>query len=62
MSDTSNSGGVGIFTTLTIIFIVLKFIGVIDWSWWWVFSPILISLILGLIVLAIISIISLLIN
>ena len=29
-------------TTLTIIFIVLKICGEIAWSWWWVFSPILI--------------------
>lgn len=29
-------------TTLTIIFIVLKICGEVAWSWWWVFSPILI--------------------
>lgn len=29
-------------TTLTVIFIVLKICGEIAWSWWWVFSPILI--------------------
>jgi len=28
---------------LTLIFIVLKITGNITWSWWWVFSPILIS-------------------
>ena len=27
------------------IFISLKWIGIITWSWWWVFSPILIALI-----------------
>mgnify|MGYP003289486744 CR=1 FL=1 len=25
--------------TLTIVFLVLKLCGNIDWSWWWVFSP-----------------------
>ena len=25
---------------LTIVFITLKLIGKIDWSWWWVLSPI----------------------
>lgn len=25
--------------TLTIVFVVLKFAGVLDWSWWWIFSP-----------------------
>jgi len=34
---------------LTLIFIVLKLTGNIDWSWWWVLSPIWIS------VLAVIS-------
>lgn len=28
---------------LTIAFIVLKLCDVIDWSWWWVISPIWIS-------------------
>jgi len=27
---------------LTLIFITLKLTGNIDWSWWWVLSPILI--------------------
>ena len=29
---------------LCVIFVVLKLVGVISWSWWWVFSPILIPL------------------
>ena len=38
-----------IFTSLlTIAFIVLKLLGVIDWSWWWVLSPIWISTLIGL--------------
>jgi hypothetical protein len=32
-----------IATPLTITFVVLKLIGVIDWSWWWVFSPLWIA-------------------
>jgi len=35
-----------IFSTagaLTILFVLLKVFGKIDWSWWWVFSPIWIS-------------------
>lgn len=27
------------FSLLGIVFIVLKLIGVIDWSWWWVLLP-----------------------
>lgn len=29
---------------LTILFIGLKLAGFIDWSWWWVFSPVWIEL------------------
>jgi hypothetical protein len=42
MSNTSNSprsGGVGIITVLLIVFVTLKLTGLIDWSWWWVLSP-----------------------
>ncbi len=35
----SSSGGIGFFGLLTIVFIVLKLIGTIDWSWWWVLAP-----------------------
>jgi len=38
----SSSGGIGFLGLLTVAFVVLKLIGQIDWSWWWVFSPILI--------------------
>jgi hypothetical protein len=37
-----NSGGVEFLGLLTIVFITLKLTGVINWSWWWVLSPILI--------------------
>lgn len=53
MSNNS-SGGVSLGTVLAIVFIVLKLCGVITWSWWWVLSPIWISLgfvIIGLIFL-----------
>ena len=38
------SEGLGLAGVLTIVFVVLKLIGVIDWSWWWVLSPIWISI------------------
>lgn len=40
MASNSTSGGIGFTGLLTIVFIVLKLIGYIDWSWWWVVSPI----------------------
>lgn len=48
--NTSGSG-VGLSTLLTIIFVVLKLTHVITWSWWWVFSPLLISGGIGLLIL-----------
>ena len=41
MSDRNNStsGGLGFSTILFLIFLVLKLCNVIDWSWWWVTSP-----------------------
>ena len=48
-SDNHTGGGIGFPGLLTIVFIVLKLVGVITWSWVWVLSPIWISLILILI-------------
>ncbi len=40
MSARSNSsGGIGFGGLLCIAFIVLKLCKVINWSWWWVLSP-----------------------
>lgn len=44
MSNNSNNnntatGGIGFCGLLAIVFIVLKLIGKIDWSWWWVLAP-----------------------
>lgn len=35
-------------TILFLIFLVSKLTGLIDWSWWWVTSPIWIPLVFGL--------------
>ena len=45
MNDKRNttSGGLGLGGVLGVVFIVLKLVGVIDWSWWWVLSPFWIS-------------------
>lgn len=52
MSDSkTSSGGVGFAGLLTIAFIVLKLCKMIDWSWWWVISPIWISIGLVLLVM-----------
>lgn len=42
--QSNNSGGIGILGVLAIVFIVLKLVGVIHWSWLLVLLPIWISL------------------
>lgn len=40
----SSGGGLwGLAFLVTIVFFILKIVGVIAWSWWWVFSPLLIA-------------------
>ena len=51
-STSSASGGIGFGGVLTIVFIVLKLVGVINWSWLWVLSPIWISIAIWLVVVA----------
>ena len=42
---------------LTVLFIVLKLMGVIQWSWWWVLSPLWISFCLAVALLVVIGIV-----
>jgi len=38
--ENKSSSGIGFFGLLAIVFIALKLAKFIDWSWWWVLSPI----------------------
>lgn len=54
MSDqNTRAGGVGFGGLLTLLFIGLKLGGVINWSWWWVLSPIWISVLIAVVVVII---------
>jgi hypothetical protein len=53
-SSSSSSGGIGFVSLLQILFIGLKLTGYINWSWWWVMSPFIISTAIGLTILAVI--------
>lgn len=44
MSQSSDNGGITFACLLAILFITLKLVGVIGWSWWWVLAPIWIPL------------------
>lgn len=47
------SGGIGLFGLLTVLFIGLKLTGYVTWSWLWVLSPLWLPLtvVLGVILL-----------
>lgn len=52
-NNNRGSSGLGLSTVLTLIFLVLKLVGVIDWSWWLVFLPTIISVGLWLILIVV---------
>lgn len=38
-TSSSRSSGIGLTGAVFIVFLVLKWVGVIDWSWWAVTAP-----------------------
>jgi Flp pilus assembly protein TadB len=52
MENKTTSTGVSFSSLLLLAFIVLKLCKVINWSWWWVLSPIWIGASILLIILA----------
>ena len=50
-SASASSGGIGFVGLLTIVFVVFKLTGYIAWSWFWVLSPMIFGLCLGLLIL-----------
>lgn len=42
--------GCGLSTLLTVVFVVLKLCGVISWSWFWVFFPLILDIGLSILV------------
>ena len=39
MNKETKKGGLGFLSILALIFITLKLMGYITWSWWWVTAP-----------------------
>lgn len=60
MSDnkSTSSSGIGFFGLLAILFITLKLIGIITWSWLWVLAPIWIPFVIVVFILISIVIIA----
>ena len=57
MANNNTSNGLGLGTVLFIVFLILKLTGTIDWSWWWVTSPLWIPLALGVVIMGIMGLI-----
>lgn len=38
-SFSSSSGSIGVLGLLGVVFVTLKLLGIITWSWWWVTLP-----------------------
>ena len=57
MASNETSGGIGIGMVLFLIFLVLKLTNTIDWSWWWVTSPLWIPFALFVLIVVIIGLI-----
>lgn len=50
-TSTAAKGGMSFLEVLLLVFIILKLCKIINWSWWWVLSPIWIPIGLWLILL-----------
>jgi hypothetical protein len=58
MSDKEKSGGVSLLGMVFLVFLILKLANVgavANWSWWWVFSPLWIPVVVGLLIVALIQ-------
>lgn len=62
MANKSTSSGLGLGSVLFIVFLILKLTGNINWSWWWVTSPLWIPITLGVITLGIVGLVAVLLN
>lgn len=44
MKKEKENFGISFLDLLLLLFIALKLIGIIEWSWWWVLSPVWVTL------------------
>ena len=62
MANENKSNGIGLGVILFLIFMTLKLTGNIDWSWWWVTSPLWIPFAVAAVVLGIAGVIVIIIE
>lgn len=49
MKRTETRSGTSLPMVVFVIFLVLKLVGVIAWSWWWVLAPLWIPFLIGVV-------------
>lgn len=59
MKKERTNSGIGVLDIFGIVFVILKIVGVINWSWWMVLAPFWVPLSLAAIVLVILAIVGL---
>lgn len=52
------NNGMSASTVLTILFVALKLVGIIEWSWLWVLSPAWISMVIWLLGVMIVAVVA----
>ena len=62
MVKENTSSGIGIGMVLFIVFLILKLTGTINWSWWWVTSPLWIPLAIAAVIIGVVGVIALIIE
>ena len=58
LSSNNSSGGIGFFGLSTVLFAGLKLTNYINWSWWWVLSPLWMPTALALVIFIIMFIVA----
>jgi hypothetical protein len=61
-SKSSSSSGLSCGGVVQVILIVLKLLGLLTWSWWWVMSPSLTVIAVGLVVFAVLVVVGVIEN
>lgn len=55
-NNSSSGGGLSLGSVLLVVFIVLKLVGVIDWPWIWVLSPLWIGVLVWAFILLLLGV------
>lgn len=61
-TNSSSSGGIGLAGATFLVFLTLKLLNKVDWSWWWVTAPLWIPASIAVVFLAVIFVVALIVG